>query len=420
MVAFLILGFAPFLQAQTDFSAAPGYFVEMSDICHRDDGALWGVSLCGPVLFVDRQTRQLAANQFDSEGFLTRVGGVFVGTLPKNVNVANTAVQWAGKNWTMMVWPPPDTPLRRRTLFMHESFHRVQDSLGLSAATADNSHLDTAEGRFWLKMEWRALARALESDPAERENAIRDALLFRSHRRQSFPGAAATENALEIHEGLAEYTGIRLATKADESAAAYAHGQLLRVEPSKTFVRSFAYRSGPAYGLLLDDYLPEWRNLVTKDADLGRLVGDVLELEAANPRARASDYGGHQLWAEENERSREHQQLLAEYRGRLVDGPVLVLLTVNMNFRFNPNELVPLGELGTVYPTMPVTDAWGILEVSKGALLRDFKRIAVPAPGDIGARPLAGDGWKLDLEEGWSVRKGERPGDYVVFREAGH
>ena len=27
LVAFLILGFAPFLQAQTDFSAAPGYFV---------------------------------------------------------------------------------------------------------------------------------------------------------------------------------------------------------------------------------------------------------------------------------------------------------------------------------------------------------------------------------------------------------
>jgi len=87
-----------------------------------------------------------------------------------------------------------------------------------------------------------------------------------------------------------------------------------------------------------------------------------------------------------------------------------------MNLRFDPRELVALGDAGTVYPTMRVSDEWVVLEISHGALMKDFSRIAVPAPTDPAARPLAGDGWQLEVKEGWDLTPGSRPGDYRLER----
>ena len=83
--------------------------------------------------------------------------------------------------------------------------------------------------------------------------------VFRQERRRLFPKAAAAENALELNEGLAEYTGARLGLRLPEQRLAYATYALARQLDAPSFVRSFAYASGPAYGLLLDEALPDWR-----------------------------------------------------------------------------------------------------------------------------------------------------------------
>ena len=62
-----------------DTTLAYQYFQEAQALCSRDNGKLWGVSLCGPMLFVDRKTRTVVANQADKEGILTKSGNVFVG-----------------------------------------------------------------------------------------------------------------------------------------------------------------------------------------------------------------------------------------------------------------------------------------------------------------------------------------------------
>jgi hypothetical protein len=87
-----------------------------------------------------------------------------------------------------------------------------------------------------------------------------------------------------------------------------------------------------------------------------------------------------------------------------------------MNMQFNPGNLLPLDSLGTVYPDIRVVDVWGILTVSRGALMNPtFSRISVSAPGSLGASPIQGDGWTLELNAGWAVAAaGERKGDYVV------
>jgi len=67
---------------------------------------------------------------------------------------------------------------------------------------------------------------------------------------------------------------------------------------------------------------------------------------------------------------------------------------------------------------MKMSDAWGILDVTGGALIAgDWSKVVVPAPRDPNARPLAGDGWTLELNAGWELRAGERTGGYIIKRK---
>jgi hypothetical protein len=76
---------------------------------------------------------------------------------------------------------------------------------------------------------------------------------------------------------------------------------------------------------------------------------------------------------------------------------------------------VPLEPLGTVYPDIRIVDAWGILTVTKGALIKsDFSRIYVSVPNNLSASPIQGDGWTLELNADWTIKNGERKGDYLV------
>jgi len=76
--------------------------------------------------------------------------------------------------------------------------------------------------------------------------------------------------------------------------------------------------------------------------------------------------------------------------------------------------VLPLDDLGSVYPALRVVDDWGILEVSGGALLAaDWSSVVVPAPGDatLRAGPVTGPGWSLALAAGWRLVPAERAGD---------
>lgn len=108
---------------------------------------------------------------------------------------------------------------------------------------------------------------------------------------------------------------------------------------------------------------------------------------------------------------------MARYEARLVDGPVLILpRTSDLNYSFNPNQLIPLGERGMVYPTFRATSPWGILEASDGTLMTGTE-LRLSAPEEIQSRPLKGTGWSLDLAPGWRLDPGPRKGDYRLVPE---
>ncbi len=403
---------------------AAQYFAEARGVCQRDGGRLWGVPLCGPMLFADPETRAVVANQADKEGRLRPQDAVFTGTLPPEVVVANTATDWAGVKWTMVMWPLPEEKQPRVQLLLHEAFHRVQDALKLTAANPANAHLEQKDGRIWLRLEWRALERALQEQGAARRTAAADALLFRRHRQALFPQAATEELALETNEGLAEYTGLKLSTRSAGELAALAGYALRQFHRRLSYTRSFAYATGPAYGALLDAADASWRKQIKAGGDLGALLQKALALKlapdlAAQAAARAALYDGAEVIAAETIRETTRQQQLAKYRARLQDGPVLILpIGASFNYSFNPNNVVPLVDGSTVYPTARITDDWGVLTISDGVLMVREKgrivRLHVAAPATPAARPLEGSGWKLELKDGWALEPGARGGDLML------
>jgi hypothetical protein len=162
-----------------------------------------------------------------------------------------------------------------RRLFLLELFHGVQPQLGLMAPALATEHLDAVDGRYWLRLEWRALARAPRESGEPRNLAVRDALAFRQARRMLYPASVEDERGQEITEGLAAYTGTVLAAQSAADAIVGALDLLAGAEATAleaSFVRTFAYVSGPAYGLLLDASSPGWTRRVRATDDLATLV----------------------------------------------------------------------------------------------------------------------------------------------------
>ncbi len=412
-----------------DLAQAKQYFDEARTICENDRGKLWGKNLCAPMIFADPQTREVIASQADAESRLKEQGGVFAGELPPEVNPANTAMTWAGTRWTMIIWPLPASPTARARLMMHELFHHLQDELGLPGSNPTNAHLATLQGRIWLELEWRALQQALarpEQRPLERKRAAEDALLFRLQRRSLFPRAAVEERELEMNEGLAEYTGYKLRGTVDSATTEAVINRLGSAADDSSFSRSFAYVSGPAYGMLLDLAGASWRKGLTARSDLGELLRQTYAIKLpqdimAAANARAAEYDGDALRWSETRQAEERQAALDIYKKRLIDSPVLTFQAMEkFNFSFDPNQVIPLDENTTIYPTLRVTDVWGVLEVSDGALMkRDQEKVAgvaVEAPKDAVGKSgvVEGPGWKLTLSDGWRLAESEQKGNLVV------
>lgn len=418
----LSLMFASPLAAQTvDTAAAESGVRDYLTTCAADGGRFWGRSLCGPIILVDPGTLFAVASRRPPGGSFEQVGELWRGRIPSGIPRANFALDWAGERWAMVLLPLPADRYLRLQLLLHESFHGIQPAIGLDGADPLNPHLDERDGRYWLRLELRAMAAALSATGEARHRAARDAVLFRQARHQRYPGADTLEQLLERQEGLPEYTGAALALDALGLPLSRAAQGLRAFEGRPSYARALGYGTGPGLGLLLDQYAPGWRSRVAREG-FARQLAAALEVppraEAITPaRAAAARYDGDALAQAEDARAAERQRVLADYRARLIEGPVVRLSQERLMRAFDPNTLIPFGAEGTIYPTGSFSAAWGTLEVEKGGALAaaDYSLLRLQAPAVMPAgSTVKGDGWTLELAPGWSLRSGERRGDLIV------
>ena len=410
---FLVVATAP-AAAQVDQARAEQYFKEARALCERDGGRHWGVSLCGPMVIADAATGTIATSQPAPPG-----------DRPRELGYVNAPIQWGGVTWSAYSWQmiPKDDQGDRGRLFMHELFHIVQPRLDccrfpVRPSAGESSHLDSLEGRYWMRLEWRALARALGATGTARTSAIADALAFRAARYQRFPDAAANEHVVEINEGIATYTQYAIGSENPQDAIRAAVKTLAGAETSPSFVRTFAYASGAGYGLLLDALSPGWHRKMTTASDFGQLLSAAAGVTAApDAEAAAARYDGASLRAAEEQRDREQQKIIAELRRRYVDGPVLIVPRAGSGSVNNMGATVIPGA-GTVFRSMANKGAWGSFDAKAGAMISaDGQTIALPEPVVVDATTLKGDGWTATVAPGWTVQPGPQPGSFRVVRQ---
>jgi hypothetical protein len=428
LILLTLCAFPPALLAQTpaiDTAMASRYFAEIRSASVTDRGALWGRPIGGPTLFVDPASGFIVANAADREGLLTRSGSVWTGKLPASIPPANTATTLGGVRFTMVLWPVPDNRYSRLRLLMHESYHRIQDSLGLPMSNPSNNHMATLGARVWTRMEWRALTEALLRQGEERRQALRDALAIRARRHRLSPSAAEEERQLELNEGLAEYTGLVLSGLPPAVLADRVAVQLAQYEPQESFVRSFGYATGPAYALLLDAQRPGWRRGLRGSASLPAMAGDAYGVRAGDldSAALVARYGASRMVADEGSREQRRVAREAEMRTKFIGGPTLTLpVGGSFSFSFDPNGVTILPGAGSVYQSSRITDDWGSLDVSRGGVLMlrnaqgHITGVVVPAPV-VAGESITGDGWKLTPGPGWRAHEDEaKRGSYRLTR----
>jgi hypothetical protein len=417
---------------QIDTSRALAALRDAQRACEMDRGNLWRRSLCGPIALVDRQTRLVLANDTVAGKHFLRLGDAYVTTLPENQYVANTSFPWGGRTWTMVALPLPKDRYARVTLVMHEVFHREQEALGLRQPDALNNQLDMRPGRTWLRLEYRALARAVEALPDQKaaRHHAESGLFFRAQRRSLYPGSDTLEATLEIQEGLPEYTGQRLAMQLTGEGPVRVAKYVRDYETTPTFVRAFAYGTGPAIGVLLDQFDPDWRDAVRTKRDIGALLAIAIDFRrprnlAAIARRRAQEYGWDEVDRTEAARDSARAPAMENYRSRFGVGPTISLRQSkdSLAWSYDPTELIGFDLQSTVYPSGNFSAPWGKLTVDHGGVLvqNDFSRIRIGAsasPAPVGAKEIKGDGWTLVLNPGWSLgADSSRPGSLVATRD---
>jgi len=365
----------------------------------RDGGHLWGVRLDTlEWVGVDGQ-RVYCTRKPDATGFTMTTDSLWVGPLPAGVPPANTSVTLWGRRWAMVVLPLPSDLVAASRLLIHEVMHVMQPSVlpfpDGTRGGAGLDYLDGPTGRQWLRLELAALTDALSG-----ADAIGAALAFRANRLGSAaPDERRRELALELSEGLPEYTGWRLA-----DSLGFVNVLRKPEGAQQSYVRRFPYLTGPAYALLLDRVRPGWQHGVTDTTDLGALL-----LEATV--GKRYDEAG--IVAAEQARWTKRKAQLDSLTAVFVTGPTVRIRPKVMSISFDPRGQIPLGDEGSVMVDVTwKTDDGGVLLVPNGALVTsDWKELRVPlagqtfAPGRLAsARKWQAEGWSLALPAGWVVK----------------
>jgi hypothetical protein len=421
-ISLLIIIPAYYLYGQTiDIEQARTIFKEYEEICRRDNGILWGISLYGPLMIVDRESRSIIANIQDTAREFKKHNDIFLGSLPESYAIGNTTFNWNGQQWTMVIWPVSDNIYERNQLLFHECFHRVQVKLGINILNTENPHLDTKQGRIWLQLEWMALLDALNT--VNNSESIQDALVFRNYRRSLFPDSDSTENTLELLEGIPEYTGIKLSGRDSMETLLYFSEMVETAKTRSSFFRTFPYTSGPLYCFLIERIDPLWRKNIHEINDLGNYLKETYSLPTLfdlqfEAEKRAKKYDGEELIKLETEREKDiidkKNYIIATY----LVGPRIILPIKTPNIEFSPLNMMAIDDKGTYYKTFRLVDAWGILEAEEGSfIVKDWSALHISAVDmQVKGFVIYGRGWKLNLKDGWILSPVKDSNSYTLLR----
>jgi hypothetical protein len=387
------------------------YFSTIEEICARDSGKLWGKNLYGPLMFIDRSNRRIIANRPDPDGILKEKDGIFTGIYPKELIINFTPARFGGMLYAMAPLPPEEDEYRIKTGAIHGLFHRFRESTGIVSFPYNTNNMDEKEARLWIKLEWKALRKALETEDEQSRLALRDALIFRGSNRELYRKFAEDENRFENIEGLTTFTYTLLCTGSPEEFRTRLFENYNRIYFMQSYSRSYGFLEGALYAAFLYKKGFDFTKIRSNNADLGKVVKELYNIEL--PVICRDVAGSLAVSYNINEINNEEEQRLSDMRDRMqkqvstfTEKPVVFLELESPYFDYEAEDIHSLDTLGTLYTSIRVSDNWGKLTVDNPGCLvaSNFRFLRISAKGFKEEKnKYTGEGWHLLLNNDWEL-----------------
>ncbi len=371
-------------------------------------------------MFVERVSRRVITNQPDNEGIIKFKDGIYTGTFPKELILSIAPVKFCRTQFAMVPLPTEEDAYRIKTRAVHSLFHRFQENEGIIASTFNSTNMDEKEARLWIKLEWKALRKAINTTGEERQLAIRDALIFRGSNRELYHKYATDENRFETYEGFATFTYTLLCTNTPEEFKTRLFENLDRIYSMQSYASSYGYIHGALYATLLYYKGFDFKKIDTDNFDLGNAVKELYNIELPAicrdvAGSLAVNYDIEVITKEEEKRDADIKESIHRQISTFTEKPVVFLELESPSFDFEPEDIHSLDTLGTLYNSMRVSDNWGKLTVDKGGCLvsNNLKFIRITAKAfKADKNHISGDGWHLLLNDDWELVPVEQ--NYIV------
>jgi hypothetical protein len=387
------------------------YFKKIEEACNKDDGRLWGKNLYGPMMFIDRSTRRITANEPDKEGILKQRDGIYTGIYPKEQIINNRANIFGGTLFALVPLPGEEDEFRIISRSVHSLFHLFQESTGYTSSSFNTTIMDEKNARIWLKLEWKALRKAINTEGPEKQLAIRDALIFRGSNYESYQNYIGDKIRFENYEGLATFTNILLSTNSQEEFKKRLFESLDMIYSFQSYARSYGFIHGALYATLMYQKGFDFATIHYENVDLAKIVKELYDIQCPEvcrdvAGSIAMNYDLETIVAEEAERDREINERIQRRIAKFVDKPVVLLELESPYFDYELEDIRSLDTLGTIYNKIRISDNWGKLTVDKGGCLlsNNLRYLRITAKGFSEDRNrIEGEGWHLILNNNWKI-----------------
>lgn len=391
---------------------AASYFEEVKQICDKDNGSLWGANLYGPIMLVDIETRRIFSNVQDEDGLLKAKDGIFTGIYPGEEIINNFAVTFGNTLFAMAPLPGEEDSYRIKARCLHGLFHCFQVNKGIDSPTYNPVHMNEVTARLWLKMEWKALEKAIRTSGESRNQAIRDALVFRSTRREIYPTYTDDENRFENYEGLATFTYMLLANN-DHHSYTLAIMEYLHRIYNYSYAQSYGFIHGALYAYLLNDDGFDFSSIDKPAVDLGEIARERFNITLPEicrdiAGSLSINYDIDIVRAEEAKRAEKIKESLHKKTATFTDKSVVYLKLESPSFSFEPEDVIPVDTLGVIYENLRVSDNWGKIIVNgSGCLVSpNLQFMRIPAKGlKAEKNHITGEGWSIILNSNWQIEE---------------
>ena len=385
------------------------YINRIEKLCNDDGGRLWGKNITGPMLFFDGSSRRVVSNVQDSEGLLRGKDGIYTGIYPGELTPVTGPVNLGSRKYALISLPPKEDSARIIRAAIRALFHLYQDSRGIRPVQFTERYFDDKEARLLIKLEWKALRKAILSEGNERTRFVRDALVFRGSHKEIFSRYSAAETKLENYEGLATYTYLRLSSHSAAGLRTSIIQNIDRAYAQNSFIRSYAYNNGAFYAALLTDKGYDFKTPGYDTLDLCEEVRKAYAIELPSicrdvAGSLALNYDIDLINKEEDKRLATLKEDLNKLASPFTGKPVVFIDLESPSFDFEAENIRWLDTLGIYYPLLRVSDNWGKLYVDDGGCLvsSNYKAIRINARNyKTEKNRISGLGWHIVLNDGW-------------------